>query len=133
MNRFRMLLLVCSALLLARPVALKGQTSDETVVDIDADAPTTSFGHFWEKTFGSGRAILSLREGYRRDIQTVKDATDFESVRFHGILMDEVEIYDPDRVIKNPGLAAEAVAGTSGYTFMYVDQTRRYGIKRTAA
>jgi xylan 1,4-beta-xylosidase len=122
MNRFRILSLVCSALLLARPVALRGQTSDETVVDIDADAPTTSFGHFWEKTFGSGRAILSLREGYRRDIQTVKDATDFESVRFHGILMDEVGIYDPDRVIKNPGLAAEAVAGTSGYNFMYVDQ-----------
>jgi xylan 1,4-beta-xylosidase len=120
MYRFRSLTLTCAALLLAWPT--RGQVSDETIIDLNADAPTTSFPHFWEKTFGSGRAILSLREGYRKDIQTVKDATDFESVRFHGILMDEVGIYDPDRMIKNPGLAAEVVAGTPGYNFMYVDQ-----------
>jgi len=121
MRSFRNLtLLVCSVLLLASP--LIGQASDVTEVRIDANAPTTAFPHFWEKTFGSGRAILSLRESYRKDIQTVKDVTGFESVRFHGILMDEVGLYDPDRVVKNPGLAAEAVSDSSPYNFMYVDQ-----------
>jgi len=56
-----------------------GQVTNTTNIRIDANAPTTAFPHFWEKTFGSGRAILSLRESYRKDIQTVKDATGFES------------------------------------------------------
>jgi len=121
MNRYRNLTLIaCSVLLLTS--SLIGQLSNVTKIRIDANASTTAFPHFWEKTFGSGRAILSLRESYRKDIQTVKDATGFESVRFHGILMDEVGLYDPDRIIKNPGLAAEALSDASPYNFMYVDQ-----------
>jgi xylan 1,4-beta-xylosidase len=89
---------------------------------IDAQAVTTPFPHFWEKTFGSGRAILSLRESYRADLRAVEQATNFESIRFHGILMDEVGLYDPDRVTKNPGQAAEAARDLSTYNFFYVDQ-----------
>ena len=116
----KLTLLTCTVLFLTWP--MMGQDSHATEIHIDGNAPTTAFPHFWEKTFGSGRAILSLRESYRKDIQTVKDATGFESVRFHGILMDEVGLYDPDRVIKNPGLFAEAVSDASAYNFMYVDQ-----------
>ncbi len=89
---------------------------------IDAKAPTTPFPHFWEETFGSGRAILSLRQSYRDDLRTVKQATDFQSVRFHGIFHDEVGLYDPDRQTKNPGLAAQAANDASVYNFSYVDQ-----------
>jgi xylan 1,4-beta-xylosidase len=89
---------------------------------IDAKAQTTPFPHFWEQTFGSGRAILSLRESYRQDLRTVKQATDFQSIRFHGILMDEVGLYDPDRQTKNPGLAAQAANDASVYNFSYIDQ-----------
>ena len=39
--------------------------------------------------FGSGRAILSLRDSYRRDLRQVKQATGFEYIRFHAILDDE--------------------------------------------
>src|ERR1035437_3644153 len=91
-------------------------------VIIDAKAPTTPFLHFWEQTFGSGRAILSLRDSYRQDLRTVKQATDFQSIRFHGILMDEVGLYDPDRQTKNPGLAAQAANDASVYNFSYIDQ-----------
>lgn len=89
---------------------------------LDAHAPSQPFPHFWEQTFGSGRAILSLRESYRNDLRTVKAATDFESVRFHGILMDEVGLYDPDRRTKNPGLAAQAANDASVFNFSYIDQ-----------
>ncbi len=89
---------------------------------IDAQAATTPFPHFWEQTFGSGRAILSLRQSFRDDLRTVKEATDFQSLRFHGILMDEVGLYDPDRIVKNPGLAAEAAHDASTYNFSYIDQ-----------
>ncbi len=91
-------------------------------LSVDAGAATTPFPHFWEQTFGSGRAILSLRDSYRQDLATVKAATDFKAVRFHGILMDEVGLYDPERMTKNPGLAAQAANDASVYNFSYIDQ-----------
>jgi xylan 1,4-beta-xylosidase len=60
--------------------------------------------------FGSGRAILSLRDSYRRDLGAVKEITDFEYVRFHGIFHDEVGVYDEDS------------QGHPVYNFSYVDQ-----------
>jgi xylan 1,4-beta-xylosidase len=91
-------------------------------LQINANGPTTAFPHFWEQTFGSGRAILSLRDGYRSDLRSVKQITNFDSVRFHGIFMDEVGLYDPDRKTQNPGLAAEAANDASVYNFSYIDQ-----------
>ncbi len=89
---------------------------------VDANAPTTPFPHFWEQTFGSGRAILSLRESYRQDLRAVKQATQFDSIRFHGIFMDEVGLYDPERQVQNPGLAPQAQHDASIYNFSYIDQ-----------
>src|SRR5450631_142090 len=82
---------------------------DEEVI-VDPSAPRHSFPHFWEQMFGSGRAILSLRDSYRRDLRAVKKATDFKFVRFHAILHDEVGVYDEDR------------HGNPLYNFSYVDQ-----------
>ncbi len=105
-------------LVAALPAGVRAQ---EQIV-VDARAATTPFPHFWEQTFGSGRAILSLRDSYRQDLRMVKAATDFKSVRFHGILMDEVGLYDPDRMTKNPGLAAQKANDASAYNFSYIDQ-----------
>jgi xylan 1,4-beta-xylosidase len=116
--RFRLCIFLASALLSATPAS--AQTTE--TLTVDAAAATTPFPHFWEQTFGSGRAILSLRESYRQDLRTVKEATGFDSIRFHGILNDEVGLYDPDRVVKNPGLAAEAAHDASTYNFSYIDQ-----------
>ena len=98
------------------------QASAEEHITVDASAKTTPLPHFWEQTFGSGRAILALRESYRDDLEQVKDATGFDSVRFHGILMDEVGVYDPDRMTRNPGLEAQKANDASVYNFSYVDQ-----------
>ncbi len=75
----------------------QGRGSETEHITVDARAATTPFPHFWEETFGSGRAILALRESYRQDLRTVKAATGFQSIRFHGIFDDEVGLYDPDR------------------------------------
>jgi xylan 1,4-beta-xylosidase len=77
---------------------------------IDAQAPTSPFPHVWEETFGSGRAILTLRESYRNDLAAVKLATDFHYVRFHAIFHDEVGVYNEDE------------RGNPVYNFSYVDQ-----------
>ncbi|HVZ15688.1 MAG TPA: hypothetical protein VG897_01115 [Terriglobales bacterium] len=82
----------------------------QTNIVIDAHAPAHPFPHFWEQVFGSGRAILSLRESYRNDLREVKKATDFRYVRFHNILHDEVGVYDEDD------------KGNPVYNFTYVDQ-----------
>jgi xylan 1,4-beta-xylosidase len=77
---------------------------------IDAHAQTTPFPHFWEEMFGSGRAILTLRESYRDDLRAVKKVANFRYVRFHAILHDEVGIYNEDE------------HGNPVYNFSYVDQ-----------
>ncbi len=121
-KHLRSVVLRWAALLCVGCVGEAAQAQTQEQITIDAQAPTTPFPHFWEQTFGSGRAVLALRESYRQDLRTVKQATNFQSVRFHGILMDEVGLYDPDRMTKNPGLAAEKARDTSAYNFSYVDQ-----------
>ncbi len=85
------------------------QTLPEKAV-IDARAPGRPFPHFWEEMFGSGRAILTLRESYGSDLREVKKVTEFSYVRFHNILHDEVGVYDEDG------------QGNPIYNFSYVDQ-----------
>jgi len=96
--------LLSLALAAASP-ALFAQT-----IEIDVAAKARAFPHFWEQSFGSGRAILALRDSYRQDIRTVKAATDFKYVRFHNIFHDEVGIYDED------------AQGKAVYNWSYVDQ-----------
>ena len=61
-------------------------------VAIDAQAASAPFPHFWEQMFGSGRAILTLRESYREDVRAVKQVADFRYVRFHAIFHDELGV-----------------------------------------
>lgn len=89
--------------------SMPAQSSPEKVV-IDAHAPVRAFPHFWEQTFGSGRAILALRESYLSDLREVRKITGLSYVRFHNILHDEVGVYDEDE------------RGNPVYNFTYVDQ-----------
>jgi xylan 1,4-beta-xylosidase len=98
---------ILSILLFAAFTFAQGQP---TVILVDANAPAHPFPHFWEQMFGSGRAILSLRDGYRHDLREVKQATGFEYIRFHAIFHDEVGLYDED------------AQGHAVYNFSYVDQ-----------
>jgi len=128
---FKILSFTClSALLLACPAHDFAQVSaaaaQRTSLTINANAPTTPFPHFWEQTFGSGRAVLSLRQDYREDLRTVKKVTDFQSVRFHGIFMDDVGLYDPDRkpikFAQMTNAETAAPSDTGIYNFSYIDQ-----------
>ena len=60
MSAARTLVLIILTLA-AAPLAAQ---APETIT-VDASAPTQPFPHFWEHMFGSGRAVLSLRESYR--------------------------------------------------------------------
>ena len=104
------LVLFCCALLPLDALAQSSGTTEEQSVSIDASAATHAFPHFWEHIFGSGRAILSLREDYRQDLQQVKQVTAMRYVRFHAIFHDEVGLYDED------------AQGNPVFNFSYVDQ-----------
>lgn len=95
---------------LALAVAIAAEAHAQETIHIDASATTSPLPHFWEHMFGSGRAILSLREDYRNDLRAVKQVTDFRYVRFHAILHDEAGVYN------------ENEHGDAVYNFAYVDQ-----------
>jgi xylan 1,4-beta-xylosidase len=91
------------------PQPARAQAQAETI-EVDPRAASHPFPHYWERMFGSGRAVLSLRESYRRDLREVKQATGFEYVRFHAIFHDEVGLYDEDS------------DGKPVYNFSYINQ-----------
>jgi xylan 1,4-beta-xylosidase len=111
MRRWQIFGLAVLLTFVSSPSQLKAQAgSAPDVILIDATAARHPFPHYWEKMFGSGRAILSLRDSYRNDLRSVKQITDVTYVRFHAILDDEVGIYDED------------TRGQPVYNFSYVDQ-----------
>src|SRR5256885_5359594 len=108
-------LLILAAIFCGNAAQLSAQSGSRfaaanEVIEIDANAPAHPLPHFWEKMFGSGRAILSLRESYRHDLRETKRITAFEYVRFHAIFQDEAGLYDEDG------------AGKTMYKFSFVDQ-----------
>ncbi len=106
----RSLIRLCVWCVLAAILAAGLPSEAQETVEIDAQGPRTPFPHYWEQMFGSGRAILALRESYRDDLRAVKQVTDFKYVRFHAILHDEVGVYNEDE------------HGNPVYNFAYVDQ-----------
>src|SRR3984957_19121848 len=93
------------------PLFGQASSSSRTItIEIDTRAPSHRFPHYWEQMFGSGRAILSLRADYQRDLRSVKGITNFRYVRFHDILDDDIGVY------------GENQNGDPVYNFSYVDQ-----------
>lgn len=101
-------LLICS--FFAPAVFAQSAAGSPEIITLDAQAPAHPFPHFWEQMFGSGRAILTLRQSYRDDLRETKAITDFQYVRFHAIFHDEVGVYSED------------AQGKPRYNFSYVDQ-----------
>ncbi|MGS0999672.1 GH39 family glycosyl hydrolase [Rhodanobacter sp. UC4451_H18] len=99
--------LCASALLVGSALAA---TPTTVQIRVDAQAAGTPFPHFWETMFGSGRASLSLRDDYRKDLDAVREATGLSYIRFHGIFDHDVGMVnrDPD--------------GSIRYNFSYIDQ-----------
>jgi hypothetical protein len=62
----------------------------------------------WFRCVGSGHAALSLRPDWRRDVSRARAELGFESIRFHGILNDDM----------GPVVVAP-VASDGGYTYNF--------------
>lgn len=109
--RLRFCLIILMFVLASAVPVTRSQTQNSPeMVNVDLAAGPHPFSHFWERMFGSGRAVLSLRDSYRQDLRDVKQITGLEYIRFHAILDDEVGVYD------------ENSQGAPLYNFSYVDQ-----------
>ena len=60
-----------------RAARVQSSAASPETIEVDPSAPSHPFPHFWEQMFGSGRAILSLRDNYRQDLCEAKQATGF--------------------------------------------------------
>jgi xylan 1,4-beta-xylosidase len=98
------------AALLEPALGLSQSAPTSETITVNAGSESRPFPHIWEQMFGSGRANLSLRADYRQDLDTVRNVTGFEYVRFHAILDDENGVYSQDK------------DGNPIYNFSYVDQ-----------
>ena len=85
-------------------------SAPSSVISIDAGGATHALPHFWERMFGSERAIVTLRESWREDLRSVKKITGFEYVRFHAVFHDEMGVYSED------------ASGKPVFNFTYVDE-----------
>jgi Glycosyl hydrolases family 39 len=91
--------------------------SDE-IIALDANAPTRSFPHIWEEMFGSGRAVLSLRQSYREDLTSVKKITGFKYIRFHAIFHDEMGVYDKMHRLDRSTTSPTSIKSMTGFLKM---------------
>jgi xylan 1,4-beta-xylosidase len=99
-----------ASVLLALSFPVASPAAEDVSLTIDATASGRPMPHFWEQMYGSGRAVLALREDFRRDLVTVRDVTDFRYVRFHNIFADEIGVYGVDK------------AGHPYDNYSYIDQ-----------
>ena len=68
---YRVLRKILPAFLVLWPLSTPIHAQRSESVTIEAHATPTPFPHFWEQIFDSGRATLTLREKYRKDIRSV--------------------------------------------------------------
>ncbi|WP_158789387.1 hypothetical protein [Granulicella sp. L46] len=81
---------------LAPKVATAAQGASETpghAISIHTDEVKGPLPHVWEECVGSDRAVVGLREQWLTDLETVKNAAGFKSVRFHGLFDDEMGVW----------------------------------------
>ena len=94
---------------MARPLyALSNSPAlpDGDVLSVDMGKIVSPLPHYWEKACGSDRAVIGLREQWRKDLVRVHRETGMQSVRFHGLFNDEMGV--------------ERSTGT--FNFLYVDK-----------
>jgi xylan 1,4-beta-xylosidase len=83
------------------------QQNTPTAIEVDCSATSGELPHFWEKCAGSDRAIVGMREPWRKDLIRCRRETGIQSVRCHGLFDDEM------------GIASQ---GAGRFNFLYVDQ-----------
>jgi xylan 1,4-beta-xylosidase len=100
-------LLLLAALLTATQGS--AQTLPTREIRADYNAVQGPRSEVWRECIGAGRAAEGLRGDWQRQLRLVQDEIGFRSIRFHGLLHDDMGVY------------SEAKDGTPVYNWQYVD------------
>ncbi len=78
----------------AIPASLRAAAPAETVdVAVDTRNVSGRLPHVWEECAGSDRALITLREAWRGDLDRWHKEAGLKRVRFHGIFNDELGVH----------------------------------------
>lgn len=78
-------------------------------INADFNAVQGARSEVWRECIGAGRAAEGLRADWQRQLKLVQDEIGFRSIRFHGLLHDDMGVY------------SETKTGTPVYNWQYVD------------
>jgi hypothetical protein len=79
-----------TAAALGRPAFAQGGSEKVTV---DLRREVGPLDHVWSRCVGSDRPAMTLREGWRQDLDRFHNEAGLERVRFHGIFADELGVW----------------------------------------
>ncbi|WP_375287079.1 glycosyl hydrolase [Sphingomonas sp.] len=71
-------------------------------IDIDVRDRMGRLPHIWEECVGSDRAAMTLRETWRNDLTRWQRECGGKRVRFHGIFSDELNVFAPSMLSRDP-------------------------------
>lgn len=71
-------------------------------VEVELGVDVGPLDHIWSRCAGSDRAVITLREEWRRDLERFHREAGLERVRFHGVFADEMGILSGLRPGKEP-------------------------------
>lgn len=84
--------------------------NDIKLISVDAKNKGKSFTHYWKKLITFGRAAEGLRSNFQQQLRELQSEIRFDYIRFHGIFMDEMMIYNISE------------QGNIEYNWSYVDE-----------
>lgn len=88
--------------------------AQERTIAIDADNVQGKFNTFFKTSIGAGRANEGLRADWQQQLGELKHDTDFQYIRMHGLLTDDMGVYKID------------AQGREQYNFQYIDALYDY-------
>lgn len=110
-----MLIRLINALLLSSVLLLPVQAwAQQRLIDIDVKAVQGNLNTTFKMSIGAGRANEGLRADWQQQLAETKRDTDFQYIRMHGLLNDDMAVYKVD------------AQGREQYNFQYIDALYDY-------
>ncbi len=89
----------------------------ERTIQLDFTKTQGNFNKMFKVCVGAGRANEGLRADWQRQLAFVKKECDFKYIRMHGLLCDDMGVYQEDN------------KGNPEYNFQYIDELYDYLLK----
>jgi xylan 1,4-beta-xylosidase len=88
---------------------IKSSVSNERIISVDLNKVKGPFNKMFKECIGAGRANEGLRADWQQQLAIAKKECDFNYIRMHGLLTDDMGVYKEDP------------KGNPEYNFHYVD------------